>query len=267
MPFQPHEQISTTARSAEVLAQRHGAENLHAFADSLPRNARVLDVGAGDSTFGHGVTGLRKDVEWISLDHDPPLDELRESAPDNLHYITGNATELTDDFAADQFSYIASYWLLPHLSHQERVKTLAGMYSIAAVGATLSVGPWTSPHDNPPRGIIKSALSLRAPAIQIEKQPSATVEEIGALVTSLATEICVPARVQRAHGAYQRSTAEILDTSRHFIRNKDTNTKMIYDPKTHLYVPAFSSPRGLRIMAAVLRESAREYRRNPTQEN
>ena len=259
MPYLPYEQISTTARSAEVLAQRHGAENLEMFAASLPENARVLDVGAGDSTLGQEVTVLRQDIEWTSLDFTTTPRHLQEAAPDNLHYVTGDATRLGERYQPGQFNYVASYWLLPHLPKQERLKALGGMYGILAVKGTLSVGPYTSPADDMPKGVIEAMRSLKAPAVQIEKTPYTTVDEAAALIARLAAEICVPAQIQRMHGAYQKAVAELMGTSRHFVRDASSGIKMIYDQRAGQYTPAFRSPQGLLALGAIARRTMREY--------
>lgn len=111
-----------TQRGPETLSRFYGFESAQALADSLPDDASVLDAGAGASTFGHGIAGLRPDVRWINLDvgyHDSSvLAELQEGAPENLTFLPGSVTRVDELLPDESLDRVFSFWSLNYLSTQ-----------------------------------------------------------------------------------------------------------------------------------------------------
>jgi len=132
---------TTDYRTGELLALRHGAESLTALVEQLPEDARVLDVGAGDSTFAPeaAVLGEHKGVQVTTVDIAGT--KQSEDPRPNLTHITGDATRLTELVEPDSQDLVTSYFMLPHMSPTQRRKAIAEMYTVTKPGGTLSVGP------------------------------------------------------------------------------------------------------------------------------
>lgn len=118
------EQSPLTASSGEFLAGVYGdGATIDAFADSLPENARVIDVGAGLSTFGAEVAARRDDVQWTNYDINynrtghvsyEAVRRAVEAAPQNLRFVTGNVLTIPDDMR-HAYDRAYSYNLVTHL--------------------------------------------------------------------------------------------------------------------------------------------------------
>jgi len=93
-----YEMSPSTSRSAKKLSRAYGFESPGALADSLPQNALVVDVGSGKSKFGRSITQIRPDVHWVNVDlrngRMRTTRRFQAKAPDNLHYVAGNALNL-----------------------------------------------------------------------------------------------------------------------------------------------------------------------------
>ena len=96
-----------------MLVHRHGFESVLQLAESLPIDARVLDVGAGASPFGKEVSTLRPDVTWLNFDYsyqEPAiLDEVSKYTPSNVQHVVGDATKLGETYEPETFDAVFSY--------------------------------------------------------------------------------------------------------------------------------------------------------------
>lgn len=143
-----HEKAPTTDRSATELAIRYGYLGITDLCNSLPKNARILDVGAGASSLGRQIAIKRKDVEVVCFDfsyHDERiLSDLERNKPENLHYIPGDIANLVEKYGRNSFDTVFSYWLLPHLALEDRNIAKVGisnLYSVTKYNGELHVGP------------------------------------------------------------------------------------------------------------------------------
>ena len=146
-----YEQAVTTDRPAEMLAKKHGFESVAHLAQSLPKDAQILDIGAGASPFGKEVATLRPDITWVNFDYsyqDPAiLGDVSKDAPANVKYVPGDATKLVDVYEPESFDAVFSYWLLPHLSIDNLgpAKAVArAVFAVTKPGGLMSVGPKAS---------------------------------------------------------------------------------------------------------------------------
>ncbi|HUD07382.1 MAG TPA: class I SAM-dependent methyltransferase [Candidatus Saccharimonadales bacterium] len=160
-----YEQAVTTDRTAKKLARKHGFKSLTELADSLPKNARVLDLGAGASPFGREVAGLRPDITWVNLDHSYKnhaiLNDVGKNSPKNLEYVFADATELDKLYKPQTFDVVFSYWLLPHLSiddYKPAIETAKAIFTVTKTAGLMSVGPKIN-HKSMPS--LKSGKSIR----------------------------------------------------------------------------------------------------------
>lgn len=147
------EQSLSTASSANYLAELYGqGSEIDEFARALPQNARIADVGAGLSDFGHQVTMRRPDISWTNIDihyedsRDHPQQELIEqaktTAPKNLGFVTASVLELPAELYNQDRVY--SYNLVTHLQridHNLGRQALTGMVDMLNDGGQLMVGP------------------------------------------------------------------------------------------------------------------------------
>ena len=148
---QQYELVPTTDREGDFLSKKHGFDGVAELAASLPKGAQVLDVGSGASPFGREVAELRPDVTWTNFDYsynDPRiLNEVSARAPGNIHYVAGDATKLDEIYDPESFDAIFSYWMVPHLSidsPEPAKEAVRAMFSLAKVGAPISIGPVSS---------------------------------------------------------------------------------------------------------------------------
>lgn len=251
-----YEKAIMTERPAELLARLHGHETVADLAASLPVDARVLDVGAGASPFGREVAALRPDVTWVNVDfaYDDPavLADLEEGAPDNLVHAVGDATMLAEQYPADSFDAVYSYWLLPHLSidaPEPAIEAAKGMFTVTKPGGVVSVGPRTQTK--------KLALFNAEPAIQVIKDESMTAEDY-------ADYIVEHTRLGRASRRAQKLSNEVLTpyfgTSR-YARRRPGKLTQIYHPGSGEYVSPFSR-KGLATAGGAVAALAHHVRRN-----
>lgn len=238
MPELPpiYEQAPTTDRPAELLAVKHGYENLAKLAESLPPNAKVLDVGAGASPFGKEVALLRPDIAWTNFDYsynDPKiLRDVELDSPANVIYLAGDATQLDESFAPETFDATFSYWLLPHLSIDSPEPAMAAarsMYTITKVGGTISVGPKASQKRTP-------SLKLE-PALQLIKDASGTAEHYAETIVA-ATKLKPVTRY--AQKLANEVTTPFFGTTRYTKRDEDKWGRQIYSPAQETYVSPLS---------------------------
>ena len=235
-----YEKAVTTDRPAEMLAQRHGFENVAQLAESLPPGAQVLDVGAGASPFGKEVATLRPDVTWVNFDYsynNPKiLADVAQGAPDNVKYVAGDATKLAEAYQPETFDAIFSYWLLPHLSIDDPAPAKAAakaMFSLAKVGGTISVGPETSKKRLPS---LKSGQAHR-----VEKDQTTDAD-------SFAETVLDVTRLQGVGQYTQRLANEVatpfFGTTRY--AKREGRIPRVYDPEKGDYVSPLSR-RGVKV--------------------
>jgi ubiquinone/menaquinone biosynthesis C-methylase UbiE len=142
-----------TASSANYLAELYGqGAGIDDFAAALPLDARVADIGAGLSDFGHQVAARRPDVTWTNVDvnYDEgrahPQAELiaraKATAPRNLSFVAASVFELPVERGSQDRVY--SYNLVTHLQRIDRNlgrQALTGMVDLLGDGGQLMVGP------------------------------------------------------------------------------------------------------------------------------
>lgn len=234
-----YEQAITTARSAEVLALAHGFKSVMHLADSLPDAARVLDVGAGASPFGRRIASLRPDVTWINIDYnyrdERILHEASSDAPDNLHFVAGDATKLTENYATESFDAVFSYWLLPHLSLDEikpAVVAARAMFDVTKPGGLISVGPIKRRFQS---SVTRSAQSV----IKDEARDNS------AYATSVATATKLTGTERYLQRISNNVATPFFGTTRYV--QQDGNETKIYNPTSGEYVSR-STPEGMYIL-------------------
>lgn len=250
-----YENAITTERSAELLAKKHGFENLAQLAESLPQDAKVLDVGAGASPFGNEVAALRPDVTWVNFDYsyyDPAiLEDVTKGAPENVEYVAGDATKLTEVYEPESFDAVYSYWLLPHLSLDTpgpAVETAKAMYDVTKPGGTLSVGPDVQ-HSK--FHVIKSA-----PSLQIVKDESSGREDFSERIVAATT---LTGKTRSAQMLANEVLTPFFGTTKYVKREKGKLTK-IRDPEAGEYVSPLSK-RGMNTIGRLAVVAARSAKR------
>lgn len=147
------EQNPITASSAGYLAELYGqGRSIDEFAEALPDNARIADIGAGLSDFGHQVAALRPDVLWTNVDvnydecrRHPQFEQIAEAqkeAPKNLKFVAASVLELPAELRGQDGVY--SYNLVTHLQRIDRNlgrRALTGMVELLNDEGQLMVGP------------------------------------------------------------------------------------------------------------------------------
>ncbi len=147
-------QIPSTGRKPLFVVKQLGFDSVPEFAASLPRNALVMDIGAGYSRLGSEVARMRPDTYWINAD---PLyadrkvaKKLTRDSPPNLEFLIMNIADQPDQ--APKFKkgadLVISYWLMPHLSLETDTvaRTAAkNMLSLLNKDGRLVVGPVRKP--------------------------------------------------------------------------------------------------------------------------
>lgn len=253
-----YERAAVTEHPAELLARKHGFENLAHLAETLPRGAEVIDVGAGASQFGSEVGSLRPDIHWTNFDinyrDEALLEEQCKIAPDNVEYIAGDATRLTDYYAPSTFDATFSYGLLPHLSLEQGTlakEAAMAMHAITKVGGLLSVGP-----RNPLNNLIalRSGVSVRA-----VKDSEDNTEAYGRLILE---ETKLPRVNAYAQKLMNDVATPFFGTTR-YVRRDDGAPKIMH-PESGEYVSRLS-PKGLatmgRLAVAIARQATTEKKR------
>ncbi len=232
-----YEKAITTDRPAEMLARKHGFESVADLAGSLPPHARVLDVGAGASPFGCEVAASRPDISWVNYDYsykDPViLEDVSKDAPENIEYISGDATKLDEVFDPESFDAVFSYWLLPHLSIDDSLpaaKTARAIYGSVKIGGVISVGPKSSHKRLPSIRSGKAIKLLKTDELDADSYAEMIVSKtrlpkIGRHIQRLANEVGTP----------------FFDTTRY--AKRDGPIPKVYHPKSGEYVLPFG-PRG-----------------------
>jgi len=244
-----YEQAITTDRPAEMLARRHGFESVSQLAESLPENARVLDVGAGASPFGKEVAALRPDITWTNFDysyHDPAiLGEVTQGAPSNIEFVAGDATRLAEAYEPETFDAVFSYWLLPHLSIDNPEPALAAakaIFNVTKSGGLISVGPQAR------RGGLLSIQSGKAvQVIKDEEQAADTYAE----------QILSTTKLPKSSRYVQKLANEVatpfFGTTRY--TRRDGKRLSLYHPESGEYVPPFSR-RGMTTTGRLMKAAA-----------
>lgn len=227
--------LPTTERSAGILARRYGYASVAALADSLPPDARVLDVGAGASSLGREIARLRPDVRWTNLDfsyYDTQiLDDVSKGAPSNLTFVAGDATQLDVSVSFGSMDAVFSYWLLPHLSLYDQKTALTAarqMYVAAKPGGVLAIGPRVHPMLHP--------ASLTGRSWRITKGEGMTAEAFGCEVLRR-TQLSAASRHVRK--AFNAAAFELFGTSR-YIKGGGAAAWRLYNPRTGAYIPLYS---------------------------
>jgi len=227
-----YEKAVTTDRPGEMLARKHGFESMAQLAESLPQNARVLDVGAGASPFGKEVAALRPDITWVNFDYsyqDPAiLEDITKDAPGNAEYVAGDATKLAETYKPESFDAVFSYWLLPHLSLDDPAparEAAKAVFTVTKTGGLMSVGPKASQ---------KKLPSLKAgKAIQVVKDENLDAE-------SYADRVVAETRLSKTVRYTQKLANEVatpfFGTTRYAKRGKNPK---VYHPQSGEYVSAF----------------------------
>lgn len=147
------EQNPITASSADYLAGLYGhGTDIDEFAGALPRGARIADIGAGLSDFGHQVAVRRPDISWVNVDinydanrRHPQREQIvqaQAAAPKNLEFVAASVLALPAELHGQDGVY--SYNLVPHLLRIDRElgnQALTGMVELLNNEGQLMVGP------------------------------------------------------------------------------------------------------------------------------
>lgn len=238
----------TTSRTADFLSRKYGFESVAELAASLPKGAQVLDVGSGASPFGRDVAKLRPDVSWTNFDYsysDPKiLDEVTKGSPDNVRYISGDATRLTQFYMPETFDAIFSYWMMPHLSiysPEPAKKAARAIFTLARKGAVISIGPVVNKDHTP------LILNSSTKAYKITKGKDLNAD-------SFADMVVVKTKLPRFTRFTQKTANEVvtqlLGTTRWAIQYGKI-PKNIYHPKSGEYVSLFSL-RGMHTVISIV---------------
>jgi uncharacterized UPF0146 family protein len=162
--------VPTTGRTPEFLAKRYGFSSLSALIHDIPKNATVLDIGAGLSLLGHAVAAKRPDIEWVNVD--PYYKNSRhklaaKDAPSNVKYLSDDITSPSSALAKVKAQRIYSYWMLPHLSvHSVKPveRAVGAMWDMLAPNGVMIIGP-----DKPHR---VSSITKKVRGIRFTKKQS-----------------------------------------------------------------------------------------------
>lgn len=143
--------VPTTGRTPAFLAKRHGFASLSDFIRDIPKDATVLDIGAGLSLLGHAVAARRSDITWINIDPFYKNDRYlaaASDAPNNVRYMAEDITNPSKELSKIKAKRIFSYWMLPHLSVHSVAPAKAAvgvMWDLLDESGIMSVGP-VNPH-------------------------------------------------------------------------------------------------------------------------
>lgn len=227
--------ISTTDRTADVLAYRHGYKSLKNLAESLPRHANALDVGAGASTLGKEVAKLRPDIHWTNLDYSyydkQILQDASQGTPPNLKFIAGDAAKLDEFIKPASMDVVLSYWLFPHLASYDRETALIAasqLYKVAKTGGLMLVGPSKSPFFRHPHPWGKSW--------RIVKTKDITADFYSHEILRLTNLSSVDHRIRDVLNV---AAYEVFGTS-YYVKGGNIFTRMVYNPASGKYIPAYS---------------------------
>lgn len=137
-----------TFRGGAELAAAYGHSDIFGFAESLPKNAVVVDIGSGGSSFGREVCEIRSDIHWQNLDfryNDPEAVKiLSKNSPANLAYIGGDILCPKKTLGYEKFDAVYSYWLLPHINRASRqlgAYAVGQMIDLLKADGEMGVGP------------------------------------------------------------------------------------------------------------------------------
>lgn len=229
-----YERAPTTDRSANHIARAYGYPNIERLCDSIPKGARVLDIGAGASGFAKEIARKRSDVRMICVDlsyKDPRIiREVSEDTSPNISFIPGNILELDKQFPSNYFSRVFSYWLLPHLALEDKKIARTAVTKILDVtkwGGTLNLGP-----------------TKRGRTLEFDKREDIPMEMLANWVTDQVTLGPIMRRFQLMSN---NLTTEFFGTSRYMKREK--GIIYVFDPSSKEYINAFSR-RGILLASA-----------------
>ncbi len=135
--------VPTTGRNPRFQAAQLGYASVADFAQSLPENAVVFDVGAGVSRLGHEVTAARNDIHWTNLD---PYYAANKSVDGLVHFLSDDivSPRSTSSHTHGTADLVYSYWMLPHLSLEDddtARKALMHMNKMLNKNGRLVIGP------------------------------------------------------------------------------------------------------------------------------
>ena len=238
--------VSTTDRTADVLAHRHGYKSLKHLAESLPRHANVLDVGAGASTLGKEVANLRPDIHWTNLDysyHDKQiLQNVSQGAPSNLTFIAGDAAKLDNYIKPASMDVVFSYWLFPHLASYDKEIALAAasqLHNTTKTGGLMTVGPSKSPMFRHPHPWGKSWRMVKTNDLAADFYSHEVLR-----LTNLSSAS------HYVRDALNVAAFEVFATS-YYVKGSSMLTRQVYDPANGKYISVYS-PRAVYLVGKFL---------------
>jgi hypothetical protein len=247
-----YEHVVTTERSAELLSRIYGFSQIAELIASIPKNASILDIGAGASPLGSEVASRRPDVTWTNLDYSyydtTILNDIRSTAPKNLKYVAGDATKLREAVGTQKFGMVFSYWMLPHLSLYEAGPAMLAAKALFAAtesGGSLFIGPILR-HYRLPR--IKPI-----PGKEFKKGDFKTAAEFAETVVALTTARGIPRFIPIIANEVE---TPYFGTSRYFKRQGHKN--YVLDPKSGKFINPFSG-RGVVIAVQLVARTARFF--------
>lgn len=238
--------VSTTDRTAEVLAHRHGYGTVKDFSDSLPPHANILDVGAGGSSLGAEVARLRPDIQWTNLDFsyydNQILHNVSHGAPNNLKFIAGDAAKLDEFIKPASMDVILSYWLFPHLASYDRQTALTAasqLYKATKLNGLMVVGPSKPPLLRHPTPWSRSWRAIKSKDLTADIYSHEVLR-----LTNLS------GAGHYARDVLNKAAFEVFTTS-YYVKGSNIFTRKIYDPASRKYVPAYS-PQALYLVGKFL---------------
>ncbi len=245
-----YEKAPTTERLAESLAQRHGFESIAHLAAILPKGAYVMDAGAGASPFGKEVAALRPDITWVNFDYsynDPAiLEDISRDAPGNVMYIAGDVTRLEELYPPETFDAVFSYWLLPHLSLEDKEpaeEAVRALFMITKTDGLISIGPKVGRKKHLPSVKRHDAVGI----------PKTSDMDIDVFTKGIVTATALKGLNRSIQKLSNEVVTPFLGTTR-YIKRED-GKKKVYHPESCEYV-SYTSREGLatlnRLMVAVV---------------
>ncbi len=139
-------QIPTTGRKTKFQIRQWGYKDVQSLAKSFPKNAVIIDVGAGLSQFGQAITDVRDDIRWINVDPYYAESDLNARAKPHMTYLAENILSPGSQLKklTGTADVVYSYWMLPHLSllnDEQAGVALQNMTELLKEDGHLIIGP------------------------------------------------------------------------------------------------------------------------------
>jgi len=134
--------IPSTGRRAEVLACRHGFDNLdqmQEYIDSLQDGARIMDVGAGMSNLIDELAHKSPDKNFYKFDNNPATAKMWANH-ENVTPVVGDVFSINDTLGGG-FDAIFSYRMAHHFSFEQVCEIVNNLTNLLTDDGELFIGP------------------------------------------------------------------------------------------------------------------------------